>query len=181
VILLFSILTLLPFVPQSLINRIGTIGNSISQADMGGRVTMWRKSIVVLAQHPILGVGSGTIDRTIGGAVHNTLISVATETGFIGLVLFLSILGLVAYDVFRLPKGSSGLWLAIFTTWAIGALSLSWEFRKLTWIILNFIIIGSRLGNEVGEPLANVGSPADIRQSLRRDELISQPAISGDR
>ncbi|WP_345322315.1 hypothetical protein, partial [Candidatus Villigracilis proximus] len=28
-----------------------------------------------------------------------------------------------------------------FLTWVIGVCSLSWEFRKLTWIFLNFIII----------------------------------------
>lgn len=175
VLLLFSILALLPFVPQSLINRIGTIGNSISQADMGGRVTMWRKSIVVFAQHPIFGVGGGAIDRTIGGAVHNTLISVATETGVIGLVFFLAILGLVVYDVVRLPRKTSGLWLAIFTTWAIGALSLSWEFRKLTWIILNFIIIESSLGKEVSEPLVKASSSEDNQRSFENGELASQP------
>ena len=178
-LLLISILVLIPFVPQTLINRIGTIGSSISQADMGGRLTMWRKSIVILAQHPIFGVGGGTIDHTIGGAVHNTFIAVATETGFIGLTFFLSILGLVIYDVVRLPKASAGLWLAIFTTWAIGAFSLSWEFRKLTWIILSFIVIESNFGKQDIEQQENVALSQDVQLSFESGEIVPQPRVIG--
>jgi O-antigen ligase len=148
---------------------------------MGGRVSMWRKSIVVLAQHPIVGVGTGAVDQAIGGAVHNTLISVATETGFIGLILFLSILGLVFYEVRSLPKKTSGLWLTIFTTWAIGALSLSWEFRKLTWIILSFIVIESSLRNEVNGLFTHVSTSGYVRRASKSEELISQPRVIGSR
>jgi O-antigen ligase len=172
-LLLFSVVALLPFIPPTLINRNGSIGNSITQADMGGRVTMWRKSIEVLAQYPIFGVGAGAIDRKIGGAVHNTIISVATETGVIGLTFFLIILGLVVYDVVRLPKRTSGLWLAIFTTWAIGAISLSWEFRKLTWIILNFIVIESSLAKDANGLMVQ----ASTSEEVQRGELLSQPEV----
>ena len=178
-LLLFSILALIPFVPQSLINRISTVGSSISQADMGGRVTMWRKSITVLAQYPVVGIGAGAVDRMIGGAVHNTLISVTTETGVVGLFFFLAILGLVVYDVVRLPRQTSGLWLAIFTTWAIGAFSLSWEFRKLTWIILNFMVIESSLGRDALALQEAANASEKRRQSTKDSPLISQPEVTG--
>jgi O-antigen ligase len=150
-ILFVSLLLFLPLVPQAVLHRIGTVGQSIAAADMGGRVAMWRKSIEVLAQHPILGVGGGAVDRLIGGAVHNTFLSVAAETGIIGLLLFLSILGLVGYEAIRLPKRISAVWLAIFMTWLIGIVSLSWEFRKVTWILLSFMIIESSLWKQADE------------------------------
>jgi O-antigen ligase len=178
VILLVSFLALFPLIPQSVINRIETVGNSISEADLGGRVTMWRKSIAVLTQHPILGVGSGAIDRTIGGAVHNTLITVVTETGFVGIILFLSILGLVVYEVLRVPRRTSALWLAVFMTWAIGMLSLSWEFRKVTWVILSFIIIESGFGEQVGEQDGNVNFSGNIRRSFEDGEsVVTRPKV----
>jgi O-antigen ligase len=165
-------------VPHSVIDRIGTVGNSISEADLGGRVTMWRLSIAVLAQHPIFGVGSGAIDRIIGGAVHNTLISVVTETGFIGLVLFLCILGLVVYTVVKLPRRTFGLWMAIFITWAIGALSLSWEFRKTTWILLIFIIIESSFGDQVSEHEDDINFAGGIRRSFEDGEsAVTLPKV----
>lgn len=166
-ILLVLFLALLPFVPSTVINRLGTIGDSISGADLGGRVMMWKKSIAVLDQYPILGVGSGAIDHTIGGAVHNTLLSVVSETGFIGLLLFLSIIGLVVYDVVRLPRETSALWLAVFLTWVIGAISLSWEFRKVTWIILSFVIIESNYMNPIGVQVGKASLSQGTRKSVR--------------
>jgi O-antigen ligase len=175
VILCVCLLALLPFIPQSVIDRIGTVGTSISEADLGGRVTMWRLSIAVMAQHPIFGVGSGAIDHEIGGAVHNTFISVATETGFIGFVLFLCILGLVTYRMAVLPGKTSPLWLTIFLTWAIGVFSLSWEFRKATWIILIFLVIQCSFGKQVDEQERDTNLSGNLRQSLGTIGSISQP------
>ena len=171
------LLALIPFIPQSVIERIGTVGSSISEADLGGRVTMWRLSIAVLAQHPVFGVGSGAIDRTIGGAVHNTFISVATETGFIGFALFIAILGLVVYRMAVKPGKASPLWLTIFLTWAIGVFSLSWEFRKATWFILIFIIIETSFEEQIAELEDNIKLPGDIRKLLGTSRSVSQPKV----
>jgi O-antigen ligase len=170
-------LALLPFIPQSVISRIGTVGDSISKADLGGRVAMWRSSIAVLVQHPIFGVGSGAVDRMIGGAVHNTFISVFTETGFIGLVFFLCILGLVIYRIAMLPKRISALWLIIFLTWLIGVISLSWEFRKLTWIILSFIIIHGSIEVQAAEHEGNINTSGNLQQTPGTSELLSQSKV----
>jgi len=171
VILIVSLLVLLPFIPQSVINRLGTLGDSIGKGDLGGRVKLWREGIAVLVKHPILGIGGGTMDYTIGSAVHNTFISVITETGFIGFVLFLAILGLVVYRVTMLSRGTSALWLAIFMTWAIGVFTLSWEFRKATWILLSFMIIESSFGDRISEPQEkNVNFPAGLMRSFEPGE-----------
>jgi O-antigen ligase len=163
-ILIVTFLALFPFIPPALISRLGTIGDSISGADLGGRVTMWRKSIMVLSQYPIAGVGSGAIDRTIGGAVHNTLLSVVSETGFIGLLFFLSILGLVVYDLATLSGRTSAFWWTVFMTWVLGALSLSWEFRKVTWIILCFVMIESNFAKQAAEQSERVNFVGGLRQ-----------------
>ena len=177
-ILLISLLALLPFIPQTVITRLGTVGASIEAGDLGGRGDLWREGIAAFAQHPILGVGGGAINYAIGAAVHNTFISVATETGLIGFVLFLSILGLVVYKVSRLPRRTSELWLAIFMTWAIGVLSLSWEFRKVTWIILGFAIIESCFEEQVLEHNGNIKFSRGIKPSFEAEEIVSQPKMT---
>ena len=177
-ILLISLLALLPFIPQTVITRLGTVGASIEAGDLGGRGDLWREGIAAFAQHPILGVGGGAINYAIGAAVHNTFISVATETGLIGFVLFLSILGLVVYKVSRLPRRTSELWLAIFMTWAIGVLSLSWEFRKVTWIILSFAIIESCFEEQVLEHNGNIKFSRGIKPSFEAEEIVSQPKMT---
>jgi O-antigen ligase len=176
-LLLVSFLMLLPFAPSTVINRLSTIGDSISGADLGGRVMMWEKSIAVLDQYPILGVGSGAIDHTIGGAVHNTLLSVVSETGFIGLLLFLSIIGLVVYDVIKLPREISALWLVVFLTWVIGAISLSWEFRKVTWIILSFVIIESNFVEPISVQVEKANLSQGTRKSLQAGAMAQPGGI----
>lgn len=178
VIFLVSLLILLPLAPQAVIERMGTIGASIRGADLGGRVSMWEKSIEVLAQYPLWGVGSGAIDHMIGGAVHNTFISVVTETGFIGLALFLAILGLVIYRVMTLPREISALWLSIYVTWLIGIVSLSWEFRKVTWILLSFMIIENSLRKKASKQKENVDFASDIPRSSGTGESAFQSKLT---
>jgi O-antigen ligase len=171
--LFVAVMFFFPLIPQSVIGRLGTIGNSIGEGDLGGRANLWRVGLAALADHPILGIGGGAMEHTIGAAVHNTFISVIAETGFIGFVLFFSILGLVCYKVSKLPRRTSELWLTIFMTWAIGVMSLSWEFRKVTWIILSFAIIESSFEEQVGEREGNIRFSGGIRPSFETGESAS--------
>jgi O-antigen ligase len=140
-ILLITLLAMLPIIPQSIITRLGTLGSSVQAGDIGGRVGLWGQAILVFSRHPLVGLGSGTLDSAIGSAAHNTFVSVAAETGFLGSVLFFIIISVVLFQALHIPNGNSGLWVAIFLTWVIGVCSLSWEFRKLTWLFMNFIVI----------------------------------------
>jgi O-antigen ligase len=168
--LLLALGILLPMVPEAVISRLSTVGASIGQQDIGGRVQLWQEAIAELADHPILGIGSGTLAASIGSAAHDTFISVAAETGFVGLTLFLSILAIAIYQTVQLPRETAGLWLAVIFTWAIGVLSLSWEFRKPTWLFLSLLIIAGGLPAEVQ---ARTTAPADskpTRQALEMPE-----------
>lgn len=163
-ILIGVLLALLPFIPASVSSRLATIGSSITGEDLGGRVVLWREAIGILARYPMLGIGGGALDPVIGTAAHNTYVSVAAETGFTGFVLFLSILAMAAYQSVRAGGRNSALWIAVLMIWAIGVLSLSWEFRKLTWLFLGFVVIAGSLGTEVrAEPAA---SPALVERTL---------------
>ena len=170
-LLLISVLVLLPFIPQSVTTRLGTLGSSIEAGDLGGRVELWRQALLIFSKHPLLGLGSGTLDSVIGSAAHNTLVSVTTETGFIGFILFLSILGVALFQAMNIPNGNSGLWVAIFLTWFIGVSSLSWEFRKLTWLFLNFIVIeGSFTYEQLHLGQAKVEISKSVKQLLNVHE-----------
>jgi len=176
-VILISLMAFLPFVPQSLISRLGSIGSSIGEGDLGGRMDLWWEAITVLARHPVGGIGSGAVTSSIGSAVHNTFISVVAETGFIGLTMFLSILGIAIYKAARLPKEISGLWLAMIMTWAIGVLSLSWEFRKLTWIILSFVIIEGSVSEQLRPQNVESSSPGIAKRSPELNEAAARPNV----
>ena len=173
-ILLISLLAMLPFIPQSVTTRLGTLSSSIEAGDLGGRVELWRQAILIFSKHPLLGLGSGTLVSAIGSAAHNTFVSVIAETGLIGLVLFFIILAVVFFQAMNIPSGNSGLWVAIFLTWFIGVLSLSWEFRKLTWLFLNFIVIE---GSFNYEELHIRQAKVEVSKNIKRFLNVNEPEI----
>ena len=153
---------LLPVIPQASIDRLATAGNSITAGDLGGRVMLWNASLSIFEEHPLLGIGAGNLHSPVwlGALAHNTFLSVLAELGLIGFTLFAAILAVVTYHAFRQPKAYSVLWLTVLAIWMIGVFTLSWEFRKPTWLFLSLVIIGANLASE-GQPLAfRAGYPA---------------------
>lgn len=152
IFLVISILVFRALLPSGVIERFASTSTSISSANFGGRINLWRETIVLFLRHPLIGNGSGTLFTIIGSESHQTFLSILAETGLIGFLLFACILGIVVNQAVRLPKGYSGLWLAIIFVWAIGVLSLSFEFRKATWLFLSFVIIEGAALNEQLRP-----------------------------
>ena len=144
VISMFLVISFLVFraiIPAGVTTRLATVTASVSTADIGGRVNLWMEAISLFIRHPVVGIGSGTLYATIGTFAHQTLLSVLAETGLVGFLLLACILTIVVNQAVMLPKGYSGLWLAVFFIWFIGILSLSWESTKSTWIFFSFVII----------------------------------------
>ena len=168
VFLIASLFVILSIIPQAVIDRLATTASSISSEDIGGRVNIWRDALAVFSQHPFIGVGTGTHNYTIGGSAHNTYLSVLAESGLIGLFLFFFILALVLNQAARLFKEYAGLWFSVFFVWAIGVLSLSWEVKKVTWLILSFVILEGAALQEyyLAEKLKSKVSETEKNQSL---------------
>jgi O-antigen ligase len=90
----------------------------------------------------------------LGAFAHNTFLSILAELGLIGFVLFAGILAIVTHKALTQMKGLSALWLTVLAIWAIGSFSLTWEFRKPTWLFFSLIIIsGSLLSRDDRVPL----------------------------
>ncbi len=141
IFLAISLLIVRSILPAAIIERLATASSSIATADIGGRVKIWSDALSVFLGHPFLGSGGGTLYTVIGSAAHETFLSILAETGLIGFLLFICILAIVLNQAARLLKGYSGLWFSVFFIWAIGVLSLSWEVKKVTWLIFIFMII----------------------------------------
>lgn len=144
-IAIFAIIKGQTLIPTSTLRRLGTIGDSISAGDLGGRMVLWDKSVSIFQENFIVGIGSGSLHSPdqLGGAAHNTFISVLTELGILGFLLFLALLIIVVHKIMIQSKSYSVLWLAVLTTWLLGVQSLTWEFTKSTWFFLNMIIISA--------------------------------------
>lgn len=134
-------------IPQNSLKRLGTTYMDLTEGDLTGRVGLWREGFALSMEHPILGIGSNAYETTVelGKVAHNTFLSVLVELGIIGLIIFLTILGMVAYHAIQQPKLESRLWLTVLFSWALGASALTYEDNKPTWLFLSFIVVSASL------------------------------------
>ncbi len=132
----------MPYIPQTSIDRLAQLDESVSQGDLTGRGEIWEQGLVVLKQHPLLGVGAGAFSHTIERRqpAHNLVIAVTTETGIIGMIIYGAIIVLAFASIFQQEGREKYLWLALFLVWTAGAISLNWEYRKQTWLLFTLIV-----------------------------------------
>lgn len=147
VLILAALVGTIPFIPESSIDRLATTGTALSTGDLGGRGELWYGSLAVFSEHPFLGVGSGALSTSafLGSVAHNTFLSILAELGLIGFILFVVILAIVTVQAANQPKLLSRLWISELAIWAIGVFTLTWEYRKTTWLFLSLVVISASL------------------------------------
>ncbi len=133
-----GVLAVVLLIPQTSVERFLTTSSEISSGALGGRGHIWKMGLQTYSQHPVLGVGAGAFKAAvgIGKVAHNTFISILVELGIVGISLFLGILGVVLAHALRHPPWRARFWLTLLVIWALAASSLTWEHRKLTWLVL---------------------------------------------
>ena len=160
--LVVALFALQPLVPQSSLDRLATTGTSIAEADLNDRVEIWRQGLAVYSEHPLLGVGSGAFRTVVESdkVAHNAYLSVLVEVGLTGFILFVIILTITVYQAARHPIWNSYLWFTVLLVWAVGVFSLTWEYRKPTWLFLSLVVVSAAL-------------------SVRRDESLPVSEVPG--
>ena len=113
---------LLPLVPQVSIERLSTTGEEITSGDLNGRLVLWEQGVFSFFKRPFIGVGAAAFHtvNTIGGAAHNSFLSILIDVGLIGLVFFIGVLGVAVYQATRTPPNEMWFWLSLFAVWFIG-------------------------------------------------------------
>jgi O-antigen ligase len=86
----------------------------------------------------------------LGKVAHNSFLSVAVELGVIGGLLFVGILGMAAVQAWSQPTRDARFWLTMLLVWSIGASSLTWEYRKPTWLFIGLCAVSAALGAQRG-------------------------------
>ena len=154
-ILIFGIIGVWSLIPQVTMDRLGTIGTSIESNDLGGRVVLWDESMQVFQNYPLLGIGSGALasPNILGTFAHNTFLSVLAELGILGFIPFMVILVIVLYQIFNMPRSYLFLWLTVFVILIVSFFSLTWEYTKTTWFILNIMVMYAAIYNERDIPV----------------------------
>jgi len=156
------------YVPAASFERLNTIGESISENDLTGRGEIWQEGIEFIRDYPVLGIGGGNFAyrSTIGLPAHNLVISVWAETGLIGVVLYLSIIGVVIWSALRHRPMEAFFWCTLILIWATGAASLNWEARKQTWLIFGLTMASAY-------SIENISRLLFVREYQPRDDGVS--------
>src|ERR1051326_3867725 len=137
------------FVPATSWKRLATLGSEVSEGTLNGRTTIWKAGWEAFTNAPFEGIGAGSYPETTVEVLgrpwgfvpvaHNSFLSILVETGLIGFAIFATAVTLALFSALRLPGISGWFWSTLLTAWAIGVFSLTWEYRKPTWLLFGLL------------------------------------------
>lgn len=135
------------YVPETTIERLATISTEVEGGRIGGRGKLWRAGLQAYAEHPIAGFGTGhfksAITPILGPAAqvaHNSFISVLVEQGIVGFALYMAMLLAVLRSVSRLSGLEQRFTLVLLATLGVAMMPLTWEDRRVVWIVLAILM-----------------------------------------
>lgn len=159
-----AILILLPEIrPLRSFQRLGTTYSELTEGDLNNRLNNWQEGLVTFTEHPVLGIGSSMYrsQNSLGKVAHNSFLSVLVELGLIGFLMFAAVLTIAIVHARAQPAWDARFWLTILMVWAIGASTLSWEFRKTTWLFLSLLVASAAINSRretVEQPVQRIVS-----------------------
>lgn len=165
------------YAPRGMLQRISTATTATQLGQQGGalsgRWSIWNASVDVWMQHPVQGVGIGThrdavapilgqhkIYKTAEKQAHNMYISVLTQTGLVGELLFLGLLVVVFSRLRELSGWQRWYWSAQVAVVLIDAMSLSLEDNKSVWIFLSLAVAAAAAERATAPETALAAPPA---------------------
>lgn len=157
IVVFLLVLILVWFVADNVLPIMGTIVPSVVEGTdtVGLRYKLWQAGLQMWSDHILQGVGIGQYSTQLGiygqdllppnkrsiGA-HNMYVQILAETGFVGLVLFLSILILPLLSLWKkggkIERGIqlTQIWLIAYTLLLLGGITKHDHYDKLLWLMM---------------------------------------------
>jgi O-antigen ligase len=159
------------YVPDTLIERLSSTGQSLEGGSYGGRFKFWVAGVHAFTRQPLMGYGVGgfvsAITPELGSqalVAHNSFLSVLVEEGLVGLILYLSMLLSVFYCVLRFPAFERRFGLVLVMTLGTAMMPLTWEHEKAVWFVMAALVGMSILNTRratvwqrLPEPVVSIG------------------------
>jgi O-antigen ligase len=174
-LLAVAIFVLLPYArPLRSFQRFSTTATELTQGDLNNRTHNWAEGLQSFIAHPIVGVGSNMY-RSVnswGKLAHNSYLSVLVELGLVGFALFVSMLAIAFLEALRQPKWDALFWLAVLGTWAICAFTLTYEYRKATWLFLSLCVASGALSRSRDLVFMHVKQVGEYAQPVKMGQSV---------
>ena len=180
-------------------NRIASVSNYNEL--YSSRFFLWKTSLDILKDHPFLGTGYGTfsyaylkyrkfepLERRFSneymGSCHNEFLEIASSTGLLGLLTFLSIVFITLFSLLKLinkPQNKTKTkWICIFACCIGYLLHIFFLFPKISneivwWFLLSLVTI------EFTQPLQKHNTNKQIekfKKKFRFDNTLSKGQIA---
>lgn len=147
ILIIILMIAAVMIIPDSTMQRIMSTFRSGETDYLGGRLQIFADAAGIIDQHPWLGIGSGAFKSAtrFGTIAHNTFLSILSETGIIGFLLFCFILIVAGLEAIKHPRYEALFWITLMGMWAIGGSSVSWDYQKPTWLLLTLVVISGEL------------------------------------
>jgi len=136
-------------VPATSWTRLASAASEVSEGTLNSRTVLWKAGLHEFQNMPFGGVGAGAYPETSAKVIgrpwgfvpvaHNSFISVLVETGVIGFALFAVLLAMFFRQAARMPRITRAFWLTLLCVWTMGVCSLTWEYRKPTWLLFGLL------------------------------------------
>lgn len=164
------------------IARLSTTSTELSSGTLDHRTTLWSIALRIIAQHPLLGVGTGGSRAAVAGqffegaVVHDTYLSIGSELGAIGAAIFLLLLLAAAYRATTRTAGLERRFAWVLTVTLVCALlPRADDYDKRTYAV---IVLLALLGSIFGRPPGRVVTER-ARTETRDAQLPGEPAATG--
>jgi len=153
--------------PDAVWDRLSTIeliAEDAPTSEMEGiniRTVIWKQGFMEFASNPrtaSIGLGAGAYKAGVTPlygnelVAHNVYISILLEQGIVGMVMFLTIMGMLIGTLKHLPPAERLMWIFTFFSWGVGVMFVTWEHTKNTWFVIGILAarsVTARYGSSV--------------------------------
>jgi O-antigen ligase len=157
--ILAVVILAVPGIGEAAAERYATLSQVQSEDTWNGRLNIWQAASQVIASRPLVGVGVGNFAEAavdyssfiarksvaqgeVSGDSHNVFLTVTSELGVVGLVLFLGILFSAFKAALRVSQRSAlgtGVFLGLIV-FVIQGMSLTWELVEIWYVLLGSVL-----------------------------------------
>ena len=169
--------TVTQVVPETLFERLSTTGSELSEGTLNNRLRIWKWGLSTVPEHPIGGYGPGGWYRAIGlqignKAPHSTWLAILVEEGAVGLVLYLSLFGILFSRLRKLaPALDRRVGLTLLAALVMAITPLGWHLYKPAWLVLALLAVMA----DVVPRAERASDPVPIRGQRQRPPLPPRP------
>lgn len=152
-----GVILFINYMPENIASRLFTVTEELSSSDFSDRSILWKFALDLFNQSPFIGVGAGNYKELsviffgYERSPHNVYLSILSENGLIGVVIFFSILFIPFLKVIvRGVRIDINFFAMLLFVLLVAFASLNWEWRKQTWLIIYMLnaLAFLRDGNE---------------------------------